>query len=265
MRWQVVADADALAWRAAEILLGALDVHPALVLGLPTGRTPEGMYERVAALCRRESHCFAEATSFNLDEYVGIGPEHPGSYAAYMERHLFAHVDLPPARRNLPDGLARAVRRGEPSVAEAAALAAECRRYEAAIRAAGGLSLTFLGLGRNGHIAFNEPGSPFDGRTRVVALDASTRRANAAEFPPGEEVPTRAITMGIGTILESTSIVLLASGAAKAGAVARLRSGEVGEELPASALHRHGDVTVLVDEAAGLSPPRTQGGVRSSC
>jgi len=168
--------------------------------------------------------------TFNLDEYVGIERTHPGSYYSFMKRHLFDFVDVDPANAHLPNGAA-------------ADIAAECARYERDIAAGGGLDLTFLGLGSNGHIAFNEPGTPFDSRTRAVALTESTRAANAALF--GEDVPTHAITMGIATILESKSIVLLASGDKKRQAIERLRSGEITEEFPASALWKHPDVTVL--------------------
>jgi glucosamine-6-phosphate deaminase len=257
MRWEVVESYEELSLRAAELLLAALDARPSLVLGLPTGRTPEGMYDRVVALCRRQRHCFAEATSFNLDEYVGIPPEHPASYASYMRRHLFDPIDFPPQRRHVPDGTAREVLERYPDLPLERALALECERYEATLGAAGGLSLTFLGLGRNGHIAFNEPGSPWASRTRVVVLEETTRRANAAGFGNLAEVPKRAITMGVGTILESGAIVLLASGAAKAPVVRRLHDLEASEQLPAAALHRHPEVTVLVDrEAASLLPGR---------
>jgi glucosamine-6-phosphate deaminase len=148
-----------------------------------------------------------------------------------MKQHLFDHIDIDPANAHLPDGTA-------PD------LDAECVRYETEIRDAGGLALTFLGLGRNGHIGFNEPGTPFDARTRVVELTQSTRHANADLFIDGP-VPTHAITMGIGTILESRAIVLLVSGSGKEEAIARLRGGEVSEAFPASALWRHADVTVL--------------------
>ena len=231
MKWESFASAADLSTHAATILLGAIRENPRIVLGLPTGRTPIGMYERVVGECSREYHCFRDVTTFNLDEYAGVGREHPGSYFAYMRQHLFDHVDIDPANAHIPDGTA-------------ADLEAECRRYEGEIRAAGGIDLTFLGLGRNGHIGFNEPGTPFDSRTRVVELTESTRKANADAFPDAH-VPTRALTMGIGTILESRRIVLLVAGAGKEGAVARLRSGEVNEEFPASALWRHGDVTVL--------------------
>ncbi|HEY0160033.1 MAG TPA: glucosamine-6-phosphate deaminase [Thermoanaerobaculia bacterium] len=231
MKWEQFDSPAALADRAAHLLLTAIRDEPRLVLGLPTGRTPIGMYERVVAECGREYHCFREVTTFNLDEYVGVAPEHPGSYYAYMRQHLFDHVDIDGANAHLPHGTA-------PDLTN------ECARYENEIREAGGLGLTFLGLGRNGHIGFNEPGTPFDARTRVVELTQSTRHANADLFPKGQ-VPTHAITMGIGTILESRAIVLLVAGSGKEEAVERLRSGEVSEEFPASALRGHGDVTVL--------------------
>jgi glucosamine-6-phosphate deaminase len=189
------------------------------------------MYERVVAACGRKYHCFSDVVTFNLDEYVGIERTHPGSYYTFMKQHLFKFIDIDPANAHIPNGAA-------PD------LDAECARYEREIAAAGGLDLTFLGLGSNGHIAFNEPGTPFDARTRVVTLTESTRAANASLFPDGH-VPTHAITMGIATILASKSIVLLASGEKKQAAIERLRSGEISEEFPASALWNHPDVTVL--------------------
>jgi glucosamine-6-phosphate deaminase len=184
------------------------------------------MYERVVADCTCR-----DVVTFNLDEYAGISCDHPGSYCTYMNEHFFNHVDVDERNRHIPNGTARD-------------LDAECARYERAIADAGGLGLTFLGLGQNGHIGFNEPGTPFTSRTRVVELTHSTRLANAGLFDGGR-VPERAITIGIATILESKRIVLLASGASKRDAIARLRSGEVSEEFPASALHGHDDVTVL--------------------
>ncbi len=235
MNWEHFSTYNDLSARAAEILLGIIHEHPHAVLGLPTGRTPLGMYDRVACRCEDgDHHCFATVTTFNLDEYVGIPRDHPGSYASYMDQHLFDFVDINPSNTHIPNGNA-------PDLEE------ECRRYEVAIRAAGGLGTTFLGLGRNGHIGFNEPGTPFDSRTRVVELTESTRKANADLFEDGK-VPTRAITMGIGTILEAKKIVLLASGESKREAVERLRSGEISESFPASALWRHGDVTVLISK-----------------
>jgi len=231
VNWEPLADYDALSDRAADILLSAIRRNPRIVLGLPTGRTPVRMYERVVAACSREYHCFRDVVTFNLDEYVGIPSTHPGSYCTFMSEHLFSHVDMAKSNAHIPNGMAR-----DPD--------AECARYEREIASAGGLDLTFLGLGSNGHIGFNEPGTPFDSRTRVVALTESTRAANAPLFPDGN-VPSHAITMGIGTILESKSIVLLASGDKKRAAIERLRSGEIAEEFPASALWKHRDVTVL--------------------
>lgn len=232
MKFETSESSDALSARAAAILLTAIHVDPHLVLGLPTGRTPLGMYERVVESCGREYHCFRDVTTFNLDEYAGLGPANPHSYHAYMQEHLFRHVDIDPSRAQLPDGTA-------------IDLAAECARYERLISASGGLGLTFLGLGTNGHIGFNEPGTPFTSRTRVVELSEATRAANASLFQD-EPVPARAITMGIATILESRQIVLLVTGEKKRAAVERLRSGTVDESFPASALWNHQDVLVLV-------------------
>ncbi|HYM61234.1 MAG TPA: glucosamine-6-phosphate deaminase [Thermoanaerobaculia bacterium] len=245
MIWEILDDYDALSKRAASLLLDAIRATPRPVLGLPAGRTPEGMYERVVAAARSDSVSFSAVTTFNLDEYAGVARDHPGSYYAYMKRHLFDRVDLDPSRTNVPDG-APVPRLGEPA---SDALAAECARYEAAIKNAGSLGLTFLGLGTNGHIGFNEPGTPFDSRTRVVELAASTRMANSALFPAGK-VPRLAITIGIATMLESSAIVLLASGEAKREAVARLRGNAADESFPASALWRHPNVRVLVDRSA---------------
>jgi glucosamine-6-phosphate deaminase len=235
MIWETLDDYEALSNRAARILLEEIRENPRAVIGLPTGRTPGGMYRHVVAECARAYHRFRDVTTFNLDEYAGIQRDHPGSYFTFMKQHLFNHIDMDPAHAHLPDG-------------NAADLEAECARYEGAIKAVGGLDLTFLGLGRNGHIAFNEPGTPFDSRTRVVELTESTRRANA-DFFRGGQVPTHALTMGIGTILESRRIVLLASGSGKGPAIERLETLDIDPSFPASALWDHDDVTVLVDRA----------------
>lgn len=227
MKWESFESQEALSARAAAILLTAIRENPHSVLGLPTGRTPIGMYERVVSECTREYHCFRDVVTFNLDEYCGIPPGHPASYASYMREHLFDHVDIQPENTHIPHGI-------DPDPAG----------YEAELQRAGGLALTFLGLGRNGHIGFNEPGTPFDSRTRIVELTQSTRHANADLFPD-RHVPSHAITMGIGTILESQRIVLLAAGSGKEDAIARLRSGTVTEAFPASALWNHADVLCL--------------------
>jgi glucosamine-6-phosphate deaminase len=232
MKWESFSDYESLSARAAEILLAGIVANPRLALGLPTGRTPIGMYDRVVSECSREYRCFRDVTTFNLDEYVGIPRTHPGSYYTYMKQHLFDHVDIDPDNAHIPDGMAPDIE-------------AECLHYEREILEAGGLGLTFLGLGRNGHIGFNEPGTPFDSRTRVVELTQSTRSANASLFPDGH-VPTHAITMGIGTILDSAAIVLLAAGEGKKPAIERLRSGHPDPAFPASALWTHSNVRVLV-------------------
>ena len=240
MKWETLADYAALSTRAAALMLDAISRDGKLVLGLPTGNTPVGMYDRVVAECGRQYHCFRDVVAFNLDEYVGIPRDHPGSYFTFMQQHLFSHVDIDPKNTFIPNG-------------RAPDLKVESERYDRLIRNAGNIGLTVLGLGSNGHIAFNEPGTPFDSRTHVVALSESTRRANAAFFLD-QPVPTHAITMGIGTILESRSIVLLASGEKKREAIARLRSGEQSADFPASALWSHSDVLVLVDGPASASP-----------
>ena len=232
MIWEQLPDYDKLSARAAKIFLGEIRQNPKLIVGLPTGRTPTGMYQRVVQDCSRDYHCFRDVTTFNLDEYVGIPREHEGSYFTYMKHNLFDHVDIDPSHTHIPNGNARD-------------LDMECRHYEQEIEDEGGIDLMFLGLGRNGHIGFNEPGTTFRSRTRVVQLSESTRIANAAHFSDGH-VPSQAITMGIATILGSRRIVLLASGARKRAAIERLRSGEQSEAFPASALHTHPDVTVLV-------------------
>ena len=246
MKWEIVADYEALSDRAAQLLLSSVRHDPHLVLGLPTGRTPEGMYARVVAECSRAYHCFQDVITFNLDEYVGIAPDHQGSYHTYMHQHLLDHVDVQPERAHIPDGRAG---QGKSVLPPDEALRQECARYERAIADAGGLGLTILGLGTNGHIGFNEPGTPFDSRTRLVHLSESTRRANADLFPDGT-VPRQAITMGIATILSSRAIVILASGSKKREAVACLRKSDPDPSFPASALRLHPDVTVIADQAA---------------
>lgn len=247
MKWVVVEDYDALSSAAAKRVLDRLAEKPETVLGLPTGRTPEGMYERVVRICGKADPCFRRVTTFNLDEYVGLPASHPGSYYTYMKQHLFDHLDIDPGRIHIPDGLGRRWAGKADSLEERLKL--ECADYEVSIAAAGSIDLTFLGMGQNGHIGFNEPGASFESRTRVIELSESTRHANAEHFPDGD-VPTRAITIGIATILESHSIVLMASGDRKADAVATLATSEPSTGFPASALSKHPDVTVILDRKA---------------
>jgi len=222
---------------AAETVIGAWRTNPKLVLGLATGTTPIGFYRVLAERFRQEQLDFSGMTTFNLDEYYPIRRHHPQSFTVYMREHLFQHVNIPEEQIHMLDG-------------EAPDPGSECRRFEAALVAAGGIDLQILGIGRNGHIGFNEPGTPFGSRTHLVALADSTIQTNSRFFRDPAEMPRHALTMGIGTILQSRKIVLLAAGEGKAEAVRRALQGEVTESLPASILQIHPDVTLLLDEGA---------------
>ncbi len=211
------------------------------VLGLATGKTPIDVYRELVERHRRDRAAKSswDVETFNLDEYHPIAHDHPVSFHAFMRAHLFDAIGLAPARRHLPDGTT-------PNADVPAAAAA----YEAAIVAAGGIDVQLLGIGANGHIGFNEPGSARDSRTRRVALAESTRARVAAEFGGIDRVPTHAITMGIATILDARKIVLLAFGAEKARALRAALAPPPRPELPASFLQEHRDVVVIADEAA---------------
>lgn len=236
MRLLVHDSYEAASRAAARLVARTVSRDPEATLLLPTGSTPRGMYRELVRLYEEGSLSLARATIFNLDEYLGLPRDHPESYRQYMMENLYRYVDVDPGRVHIPDS-----RAPEPQ--------AECERYGRAIGEAGGVDLCVLGIGRNGHIGFNEPGAPFSSRTRVVELAESTRRANAAGFDGGEP-PERAITVGMRTISESRKILLLASGAAKARAVAAAVEGEVTPQTPASMLRRHPDVTLLLEREA---------------
>ncbi|MCK6448571.1 MAG: glucosamine-6-phosphate deaminase [Planctomycetes bacterium] len=209
------------------------------VLGLATGKTPIGVYRELVRLHREEGLSFAGVRTFNLDEYVGLEPADPRSFRAWMQREFFAHVDLDPRDAHVPNGL------GDP-----AALETEARRYARAIADAGGIDYQLLGLGLDGHIAFNEPGSARDSRMRIVELAPSTRRAAAESFGGLEHVPTHGLSLGVADILEARSIRLLAFGGAKRAILERALSGPIGSDVPATFLREHADVRWLVDAAA---------------
>ncbi len=232
----VLADPPAVARAAADRVAARLAARPDAVLALPTGETPTALYRELVRRRRDEGLTFARATTFNLDEYVGLGADDPRSCAAYLAEHLFRHVDLDPSRRHLLDG-------------RAPDLAAECARYEALL-ARRPVDLAVLGIGRNGHVAFNEPGAPPDGRTAVVALAPATRAVNARLYPPGTTLPDRGITMGLGTIGDAEELLLVAFGAAKADAIRAALAGPVDAACPASMLRAHARLEVLVDRAA---------------
>lgn len=222
---------------AAEAVVHAVRNNPQIRLGLATGGTPIGMYREMVADWRRNGTSYRKAVAFNLDEYMGLPQDHPNSYHQYMQSYLFQYVDIPQRNIHIPNG-------------EAPNAEAECERYERSIGAAGGIDLQVLGIGRNGHIGFNEPGTSFHSGVHVVTLAEPTRQANARFFKSADEVPEQAITAGIATIMKSKQILLLVSGEEKREACARLIHGNVDEQFPASVLKRHPDVTMIVDRAA---------------
>jgi glucosamine-6-phosphate deaminase len=229
-------DAQQAAAVAARRIAGLVRDKPTAVLGLATGSSPLGVYRELARLHRDEGLDFSRVTTFNLDEYVGLDADHPASFHHYMRQHLFARVNIDEARAHVPDGVATDLR-------------AHCDAYEAAIAGAGGIDLQLLGIGRDGHIGFNEPSSSLSSRTRIKTLTAATRRDSAADFA-GAGVPRHVITMGIGTILEARECLLLAFGDGKAAAVAAAVEGPLAASVPASALQLHPVARVIVDEAA---------------
>jgi glucosamine-6-phosphate deaminase len=216
----------------------AVRVRPSIVLGLPTGRTPVAMYAELRRLHAEKGLSFARASTFNLDEFVGVAPTHPGSFRSFMEQHLFAGIDLRPERVHFLDGMA-------PD------LDAECDRYERDIAAAGGIDLQLLGIGGNGHIGFNEPGEELMANTHHAALHEGTRRDNASQFGGSlENVPHEALSMGMGTILKAGALILVATGERKARCVERMARGPVTTRLPASFLQMHRTVDVYLDRPA---------------
>ncbi|WEY93840.1 glucosamine-6-phosphate deaminase [Bacillus subtilis] len=233
---------EELSQKAARITADTIKEKPDAVLGLATGGTPEGTYRELIRLHQTENLSFQNVTTVNLDEYAGLSSDDPNSYHFYMNDRFFQHIDSKPSRHFIPNG-------------NADDLEAECRRYEQLADSLGGTDIQLLGIGRNGHIGFNEPGTSFKSRTHVVTLNEQTRQANARYFPSIDSVPKKALTMGIQTILSSKRILLLISGKSKAEAVRKLLEGNISEDFPASALHLHSNVTVLIDrEAASLRP-----------
>ena len=229
---------------SAEIVRDALLKKPNLVLGLATGSTPIGLYEALIRMHKTDGLDFSGVTTFNLDEYVGIPPNHPYSYHTFMETHFFRAINIPPENCHIP---------------QSTAVAHEefCERYEAAIVAAGGIDIQVLGIGKDGHIGFNEPSSSLGSRTRIKTLTQSTLAANAPHFGDSvDAVPKMAITMGVGTIMDAKQCLLLASGASKAAAVAHAVEGPITAEVPASVLQMHPRTIVVINEAAAAQLKR---------
>lgn len=223
--------------RAASIIGDLVRRNPAAALGLATGRTPINVYRELIRVHRESDLDFSQITTFNLDEYVGLGPKHPQSFRYFMQEQLFDHINIDSANTFVPDG-------------RALDFESHCRQYEQRIVDAGGIDLQFLGIGVDGHIAFNEPGSSLGSRTRLKTLSSETIRQNASFFP-GAQVPRLALTMGVGTILESRRCLLLATGSHKASAIRSMIEGPVTAQITASALQLHREVIVIVDEQAG--------------
>lgn len=222
---------------AADYIIKKVSTFPKLKLGLATGGTPLGIYVNLIADHQKNGTSYRGVTTFNLDEYVGLSGENPNSYRYYMNHNLFDHIDIQKANTFVP--------RGDMDDSQR-----ECAAYEDMLQKSKGIDLQILGIGENGHIGFNEPGTAFKSETHVVELTPSTIKANARYFNSLEEVPTKAITMGIATIMKSKEIVLLISGEQKKAALNRLLTGNVDESFPASVLKKHPYVTIIADKAA---------------
>ena len=222
---------------AAELVAELVRNKPHCVLGFATGLTPVGCYKELARLHAEEGLDFSKVTTFNLDEYVGLNTRHDQSYRHFMNQNLFNHINVAESNINVPNGMATDV-------------GAYCEWYEREIKRVGGIDIQMLGIGSNGHIAFNEPGSSLGSRTRVKTLTDETRRDNARFFKDMDEVPRYAITMGIGTIMEARELLMIVTGAGKADAVAAAAEGPVTCMCPASMIQLHPKATVIVDEPA---------------
>lgn len=223
---------------ASRIIIEKVKSKPDCKLGLATGGTPIGLYKELIQDYRKNGTSYDHVCTYNLDEYVGMDPEDPNSYRYFMEKNLFAHINVPESHIHIPDGTAEF-------------LEAECERYDVELNRGEGVDIQILGIGSNGHIGFNEPGTSFSSHTHIVKLAETTRKANARFFQRLEEVPTHAITMGIASILKAKQILLLVSGIKKAEVMKRLlTTNEIDEQLPASALKKHQNVTILADENA---------------
>ena len=223
--------------KAANILSAQVILKPDSVLGLATGSSPIGIYQQLIAWYRKGDLDFRSVKTVNLDEYVGLSPDHPQSYRYFMQSNFFDHINIPPENTNVPNGLAQDTD-------------AECRRYNQVIHSLGGIDIQLLGMGHNGHIGFNEPGQAFELETHVVDLTANTIDANARFFSSRDQVPRQALTMGIKTIMQVQRILMVVSGEDKADIVKQAFTGPVVPQVPASILQMHPNVVLVGDEAA---------------
>lgn len=238
MEFIIAECAQDMSRRAADRLVACVRDKPTCVLGLATGTTPLGLYANIVADCAEGKVSFAGVTTFNLDEYRGLNPDHVQSYRYFMKKHLFDQVDIDQRRTHVPEG----------SNLDSQAV---CADYEQAIAAAGGIDLQLLGLGLNGHIGFNEPEDAFPAATHCVDLTQSTIEANSRLFDRVDDVPRQAYTMGIGTIMAARSVLVVVEGSHKAEIVKKAFFGPVTPQVPASILQFHQNAAVIVDAAAG--------------
>lgn len=232
LKWIETKNYDELSEIASDLFEQQIKQKPTSVIGLATGSTPIGLYNRLVERNKAGILTFKDVTTFNLDEYVGIDPNNKASYHYFMNEHLIDHIDIKKENTYIPEGHIND-------------LETACHVYEEQIQKSGGIDLQVLGIGVNGHIGFNEPGTSFDSLTHIVELTQSTIEANQKYFDKPEDMPKSAITMGIKTILQARKIILLISGESKQDAFSRLRTGEITEDFPASSLHLHPDVTVI--------------------
>lgn len=238
MKIIITKDYEALSKAAARLIASQITLNPKSVLGLATGSTPIGMYKELVAMYERGEISFKDVVSFNLDEYVGLDPTNEQSYRYFMDKNLFDHIDIKEENIHIPSGIAEDIE-------------AECKDYDYNIEIYNGISMQILGIGRNGHIGFNEPDVKFEGKTHLVDLDEDTIKANARFFNDINSVPRQAISLGMKNIMQSRRIILMASGVEKAETIKNMIYGNITPMLPASVLQLHPDVTVIVDEEAG--------------
>lgn len=237
MRVIICKDYDDLSLQGAKLVYSQLILKPDCVLGLATGSTPIGMYDKLVEMYREGELDFSKVTTFNLDEYYPITPDNDQSYRYFMNEHLFKRVNIDITKTHVPDGNATDVEE-------------ECRRYDKMIEDSGGIDLQILGIGQNGHIGFNEPDENLNAGTHLTSLTESTVEANSRFFKSKDEVPKHALTMGIASILKSRKIILLASGKSKHDAIEEMLNDSINTELPATMLKVHPDVVLICDKEA---------------
>lgn len=240
MKIIIAKDYNDMSQKAAQQIMSQVTFKEDSILGLATGSSPLGTYKKLIEFYQAGLIDFSKATSFNLDEYLGVPPDNPQSYRFFMEDNLLNHINIPKERTFVPNGMATDVQK-------------ECDSYEEQIKSYGGVDLQLLGIGHNGHVGFNEPSTYFTPPTHQITLKEETIRANARFFNSIEEVPTQAVTMGIQTIMSARKVLLVASGKEKAGTIQKTLQGKIDPQVPASILQLHPDCTFILDpEAASL-------------